>query len=457
MVARSRFTIPAWLAVAVAACGDEPMPPVACGTIPQQTVTVGQKTLVVPCFEDPEMGALTLAAVSSDPDVATAEMLGDQVRIVAVSPGTASITVTATDPDGLAGELTFEALVPNRAPRLLRELPPTRMHTEDPPLKLVLSEYFADPDGQQLTYGATSSDTAVASVAVTADTLVVAGGSQGEVTVSVTAADPGGLTATAKMTVMVHNRPPVVARELPPTRIQPGAPPVRLVLSEYFSDPDGEALNFGATSSDTAVASVAVTGDTLAVAAGSEGRATVTVTATDPGGLSATARMDVTVTDGGPDLLFTKVTPRSVTAFPGDTVVARFNVANVGTQSSDSTLPRVFVSADTIITTSDRELGVLDPLGPLDPSEEVSIDVEFYLSVDLPPGIYYVGMCMDVVPRETDRHNNCSPVFTITVTASSTQGASDAGFENASPEKDSHVEEPGTPPVHVSGKEETSE
>lgn len=340
MVRRRGFTIPVWLAAALAACGDDPMPPVACGNIPQQTLTVGEQALVEPCFEDPEMGQLTLAAVSSNPEVATAEVAGDRVRIGGVSPGTAAIAVTATDPDGLVGELYFDVLVPNR--------------------------------------------------------------------------------------------PPVLLGEMPPTRVSAGGSPVRLVLSEYFADPDGKQLTYRATSSDTTVASVAVTADTLAVTGGSEGVATVTVTAIDPGGLSTTARMEVMVADGGPDLLFTGVTPRSVTASPGDTVVARFTVANVGTQPSDSTLPRVFISDDTTITTSDRELGVLDALGPLAPSEEVSIDVEFYLSVNLPPVVIYVGVCLDVVPWETNQANNCSPVFTITVTASSTQGASDAGSEGAS-------------------------
>ena len=363
MVVRRSFAILAWLAVALAACGDEPMPPVACGAIPQQTVTVGEQVLVEPCFEDPEMAAFTLAAVSSHPEVAAAEVVGDKVQIAGVSPGTATITVTATDPNMLVGELSFEVLVPNRPPALLGELPPTRMHTGDSPVKLVLSEYFADPDGQQLTYRATSSDTTVASVAVTADTLVVVGGSQGEATVTVTATDPGGLSATAQMTVMVQNRPPVVAKELPSAHIQPGRPPVRLVLSEYFFDPDGQPLTYGATSSDTTVASVAILADTLLVTGGSEGMATVSVTATDPGGLSATARMRVTVSPNRPPVVIKELRPTHF--YPGGPpvrlVLSEYfadpdgELLAYGAMSSDTMVASVEVTADTLVVAGGAE------------------------------------------------------------------------------------------------------
>ena len=135
--------------------------------------------------------------------------------------------------------------------------------------------------------------------------------------------------------------------------------------------------------------------------------------------MTGTQSFQVTVT-GGPDLLFTAVTPRSVTVSPGDTATAEFTVANGGSEPSDSTLARVFQSTDTIITTSDTELGVLGTLGPLEPSDTVSFEVGLTVPADFTPGVVYVGVCLDVVPGETNRDNNCSSAFTITVTASST-------------------------------------
>ena len=69
-----------------------------------------------------------------------------------------------------------------------------------------------------------------------------------------------------------------------------------VVVSGYFTDPDGDVLTFAAVSPDTAVVSAAVDRDTLRLTGGGTGGAgTVTVTAVDPAGLSALAAVAVTV------------------------------------------------------------------------------------------------------------------------------------------------------------------
>ena len=66
-------------------------------------------------------------------------------------------------------------------------------------------------------------------------------------------------------------------------------------VSGAFVDPDGDALSFTAVSSAPQVVTVAVTGAFVMLAAAREGAATVRVTVTDPGGLSATQAFAVTV------------------------------------------------------------------------------------------------------------------------------------------------------------------
>ena len=68
-----------------------------------------------------------------------------------------------------------------------------------------------------------------------------------------------------------------------------------LDISGNFSDPDGDALEYAAESSDRQVAGVAVSGDALTVTATAKGTATVKVTATDTEGLAATLEFPVTV------------------------------------------------------------------------------------------------------------------------------------------------------------------
>ena len=70
-------------------------------------------------------------------------------------------------------------------------------------------------------------------------------------------------------------------------------------LSAHFSDPDGDALEYAAESSDPAVAEVEVDGEVLAVRGVARGSAEITVTATDPDGKGAMQTFAVTVT--GPE------------------------------------------------------------------------------------------------------------------------------------------------------------
>ena len=68
-----------------------------------------------------------------------------------------------------------------------------------------VSEYFADPDGDSLTYFAGSSDTAVAVAQVSGNGLAVHGVAQGRATITVTARDPSGLAATQEFDATVRN------------------------------------------------------------------------------------------------------------------------------------------------------------------------------------------------------------------------------------------------------------
>ncbi len=69
----------------------------------------------------------------------------------------------------------------------------------------------------------------------------------------------------------------------------------RIDVAAYFSDPDGDPLTYGVASSDTRVTVATVAGRTVTVAGVAAGNASVTVTATDPGGLTATQSFAVTV------------------------------------------------------------------------------------------------------------------------------------------------------------------
>ena len=78
-------------------------PPLVAGTVPDQELVVEGPAVAVklsPYFKDPENDLLTYAALSSDESVATATIKDSEASLAPGSAGTATITVTATDPSG---------------------------------------------------------------------------------------------------------------------------------------------------------------------------------------------------------------------------------------------------------------------------------------------------------------------------------------------------------------------
>ena len=183
------------LTVVLACCTDpDPQPPTACGTVESQEVHTGNVVTVSPCFEDPEGGILTLTANSSAGLVLETFVTHMEVHLRGVSPGTAMVTVTATDPDSLTATLEFKTEVPNRAPTVSSEIPDTEVYVGDA-TEWLLSMHFSDPDGQQLKYSASSSDSITATVSVNESTLTAIGEGAGLAVITAVATDPGGLTA----------------------------------------------------------------------------------------------------------------------------------------------------------------------------------------------------------------------------------------------------------------------
>ena len=282
-------------AAGLVACGEGASEaPVACGVVPQQAVPVGEPALIEPCFEDPEGGTITLSASSSDEDVATVEVEGSTLRIEAVSPGLAAIAVVATDPDELTADIEFEVWVPNRPPQVCGQIPQQVLFVRQ---TLVTQACFEDPDGQELTLGASSSDEDVATVEVLESIVLrIAGVSPGSATVTIVATDPGGLSGEMNVQVLVPNRPPVTRGSPGPAEVVRGESR-QWTLGDYIRDPDEQPLTYGTSSANPEVATASVVdGGTLMVTGVAEGTTMVTVTGTDPGGLSATIRFQVTIT-----------------------------------------------------------------------------------------------------------------------------------------------------------------
>jgi len=271
-------------AVWYTACGRDPVEPpnqspLATGVIPGQTVTVGDTVRVnlSRYFADPDGDTLQFAVETSDRGVVAASVSGTVMSVSGVSPGQATLTVTATDPDGLSARQSVDAAVPNRSPETVGSIPTLEVFVAES-RGVDVTPYFTDPDGETLSYSAETSDEAVATVAVSGDSVVVSGVLQGRVTIAVAATDPGGLSARQSFEVTVPNRSPRVVDSIPGLELFRGGSEL-VGLSRHFADPDGDALSFAAETTDGGVAATMVSGDTLTVSAISQGRAAVTVKA----------------------------------------------------------------------------------------------------------------------------------------------------------------------------------
>ena len=204
------------VAVMLSACGGSapvgsaplasaPLPsnraPVATGSLPPVTVRTGEDTTVsvAHVFNDPDGDVLSFVVATSNVDVADIFPTGNHVRIFGSSRGSAMISVTAIDSGGLSTALSFTVTVENGRPQLARNIAILgniifshvgQTSTQN------LARLFIDPDGDSLTYSASSSNTAIVTLAVSGSTLTVRGVGAGSATITITATDPGGLSYT---------------------------------------------------------------------------------------------------------------------------------------------------------------------------------------------------------------------------------------------------------------------
>ena len=302
-----------WLSVAPSGhsvawrTADTNRPPVpVVGALPDQALPV-LGTLTVEAslaFADPDGDSLSYTVSSSAPDVVTVQASGARMTLTAVSEGTATIRVTATDPGGLSAAQAFAVTVSplvNRRPEAVGVLAPVTLGVDDAAVTVEVGGAFRDPDGDALTYGATSSAPAVASVAVVGSRVTVTPVSEGTSTVTVAATDAAGSNGTATQAFAVTvsplvNRRPEAVGVLAPVTLGVDDAAVTVEVGGAFRDPDGDALTYGATSSAIQVVTVQAVGARVTVTAVGAGTATIEVTATDPDGLSATQLFWVRVT-----------------------------------------------------------------------------------------------------------------------------------------------------------------
>ena len=320
--------------------------PVAVGTISPVTASLGGGAVDVDVsskFSDPDLHTLSYTTVSSDTTKVTASVSGAVVSITPVAVGSATVTVTANDSNGGTATQTIAVTVPNRGPTKVGTISPVTLTAGGSATDVDVSSKFSDPDGHTLTYTAVSSDTSKATVSVSGAVVKITPRASGTATITVTARDSNGLTATQTIVVMVSNRAPVKVGTISPVTLTGGSA-TDVDVSGKFLDPDSDTLSYTAVSSDTTKATVSVSSSTVTITPKAAGSATVTVTASD-GSQTATQTIAVTVSQSNraPTKVGT-ILPITLTAGGSATNV---NVSTYFSDPDNDALTYTAVSSDT--------------------------------------------------------------------------------------------------------------
>ena len=421
------------------------------GTIPAQTLAPGGRTTIDASryFSDPDGDALRYTATSSNSGVARASVSGSTVTITAVVTGSATITVTARDPEGLTAAQPAQVTVSqsNRAPRRVGTIPAQTINPGGT-ATVDASRYFSDPDSDALTYTATSSNSGVARASVSGSRVTITAVATGGATITVTARDPAGLSATQQTRVTVRSDSdyqPLSALTITSAggvrfanfNIGTGCLTInRVTINGVRYEIHWTEWQRKTAGSDWAQVpgtrkNGQICGYDLSGAAAGEYRLVGEMSVNGARGRYRSANT-VTVSGGGeaPDLVFTGVSPTTVTVSPGDTVRATFTIRNSGSAASAATTVRGFVSDNSTISTSDDELSGTLSLRALDASEEFQVRFSLSLSSNIGSGTFYAGLCVDPVAGESDTTNNCSQSVRVRITSS---GAPDLVFTGVSP------------------------
>ncbi|WP_019585383.1 Ig-like domain-containing protein [Deinococcus apachensis] len=237
-------------------------------------------------LQDPDGDALTFTVTSSDPSVASVTMVPSAgagvFELRPLKAGTATITATANDGQATSEPMTFPVTVAtaNHAP-VVANTPADLTLTTGQSRDVDLAAIFTDADGDALTLTAVSSDPGAVSIRQNGSVLTVDAPLAGSATVTLTAADGQGGTATAKfkVTVSAPNTPPTIA-PLTDVKFELGRGGA-VVLASAFADADGDALTITATSDNPGAVSTSVSGGVVSAQAVGRGAATVTVKADD--------------------------------------------------------------------------------------------------------------------------------------------------------------------------------
>ena len=184
-----------------------------------------------------------------------------------------------------------EKIVPLSIPTTL---PDQRLALSDTTYQINLADYVNHDEAADLRYSATD-DAGLIQLRVNGSQLGLTPQQLGTTTVQLTIEDDTQVVQTSfRVTVVVPNRRPTT-ETLPDTLQLAISAPRTIILSEIFTDADGDPLTYASEVSDSTVLAADLVSGVLTLRGLDFGTATVAITATDPAGTSVTGHWEVQV------------------------------------------------------------------------------------------------------------------------------------------------------------------
>ena len=212
------------------------VPPEAVGELPDITIRIDEDPASIDLGGAFSGSALVFSGSSSAENVARVSVEGHTATITAVWPGTATVTLTASNSEGMASHM-FMVTVEDDRPMAVGMLADITIRVGDDPVSVDVSQAFT---GTSLNFSAMSSSEGNASVSASGATVTVMAVAAGMATVTVTAMNSRG-SADQSFVVTVEDVPPAAVGALPDVSLIAGGEPALVDAAAAFS---GTALVF---------------------------------------------------------------------------------------------------------------------------------------------------------------------------------------------------------------------
>ncbi|WP_433750868.1 Ig-like domain-containing protein [Paenibacillus amylolyticus] len=259
-------------------------------------------------YTDPDGDSLTYTATSSNPDGVTVEENNGELKLTSLQNGTYTISYTVNDGNGGITEDSFDIdilLVPNHNPvgNSPGWVEAYLGFLTDPIPSVNLNNYYTDPDGDPLTFSAYSSNSDLI-VEEEEGILSFTALEFGEYIIYYSVEDgKGGLISTA-FQIRVNPKPnssPVLTQHLPAQTVFVGKEDAIINLSDYFNDPDGDALEFHTPLdfNNLLIAGVDIQENKLIIHPRQVGKFQANIKAKDMYGKEASTYIDIEVLESG--------------------------------------------------------------------------------------------------------------------------------------------------------------